>query len=88
MECVTTEEALRLIDAAGLKDTVMDEVTGRIKMHLADRIRRRTDAAGETDISDMQADVIVYSNEYGILGMSKGAEEWFTLLAQEQERRI
>ena len=88
MECVTTEEALRLIDAAGLKDAVMDEVTGRIKLHLADRIRRRTDAAGATDISDMQADVIVYSNEYGILGMSKGAEEWFTLLAQEQERRI
>lgn len=83
MECVTTEEALRLIDDAGIKDAVMTEVTKRIEMHLADRIRRRMDAAVT---KDMQADVIVYSNEYGILGMSRGAEEWFTLLAQEQER--
>ncbi len=44
--------------------------------------------AGGVDEEDMKADVIVYSNEYGILGMSEGAEEWFTLLAQEQERRI
>ncbi len=88
MECVTTEEALRLIDAAGLKDAVMNEVTKRIEMHLADRVRRRTDAISAGDLPDMQADVIVYSNEYGILGMSKGAEEWFTLLAQEQEHRI
>lgn len=88
MECVTTEEALRLIDAAGLKDAVMNEVTKRIEIHLADRVRRRTDATGVGDQPDMQADVIVYSNEHGILGMSKGAEEWFTLLAQEQEHRI
>ena len=88
MECVTTEEALRLIDAAGLKDAVMNEVTKRIEIHLADRVRRRTDAISAGDLPDMQADVIVYSNEYGILGMSKGAEEWFTLLAQEQEHRI
>lgn len=88
MDCVTTEEALRLIDEAGLKEAVMNEAIGRIEAHLSDRIRRRIDVAGGVDKEDMKADVIMYSNEYGILGMSEGAEEWFTLLAQEQERRI
>lgn len=87
MECVNTEEAIRLIDAAGLKEQVMSEAVKRIGDHLSDRIRRRTDDKAGPVSEDMQADVIVYSNDHGILGMSEGAEEWFTLLAQEQARQ-
>lgn len=88
MGCVTTEEALRFIDTAGLLKPVMDEVVRRIEDHLTDRIRRRPDNRAGSDTADMQADTIVYSNEYGILGMSEGVEEWFTLLAREQEQQI
>ncbi len=89
MECVNTEEALRFLKQAGLIRPVMDEVVKRIEAHLADRIRRRTDpgdgCSGPED--DLHPDVVIYSNEYGILGMSKGADEWFTLLGQEQEQQ-
>ena len=88
MECVNTEEALRFLSTAGLMKPVMEDVVRRIEAHLPDRIRRKTDlgdgVSGPKD--DTQADVVLYSNEYGILGMSKGAEEWFTLLGQEQEQ--
>ena len=36
----------------------------------------------------MQVDCIMYSNEFGELAKSRGAEEWFTLLGQEQEQQI
>ncbi|MBR4719910.1 MAG: cobalamin biosynthesis protein CbiD [Lachnospiraceae bacterium] len=88
MECVNTEEALNLIDKAGLLKPVMDEVIKRIEDHLADRIRRRTDIKDGSCSKDMQACVVVYSNEYGILGMSEGVKEWFTLLEQEQAQQI
>jgi cobalt-precorrin-5B (C1)-methyltransferase len=87
MGCVTTEEALRLLNAGGLLKTVMAEVLKRIEDHIADRIRRQTDIKNETGQDDMHADVIIYSNEFGILGMSEGVREWFTLLAREQERQ-
>ena len=83
MECVNTEEALRFLSMAGLMKPVMEDVVHRIETHLADR-NLGDGVSGPKD--DMQADVVIYSNEYGILGMSKGAEEWFTLLGQEQEQ--
>ena len=87
MECVNTEEALRLLKTAGLIKPVTDEVVKRIEDHLADRIRRRRSAGDRDERDDMRPEVIVYSNEHGILGMSKGVEEWFTLLGREQEQQ-
>ena len=36
----------------------------------------------------MQIDCIMYANEFGELAKSKGAEQWFTLLVQEQGQPI
>jgi cobalt-precorrin-5B (C1)-methyltransferase len=33
---------------------------------------------------NLQIDCIIYANEFGELAKSKGVEEWFTLLGQEQ----
>ncbi len=89
MACVTTEEAIRLIYEAGILDPVMREVTDRIIYHLNDRINRMVSDEAGAGISDvMSVDAVLYNYTYGILGESKGAEEWFTLLAQEQEPQI
>ena len=36
----------------------------------------------------MQVECLMYANEFGELAESEGVEEWFTLLAQEQEQQI
>ena len=36
----------------------------------------------------MQVECLMYANEFGELAKSEGVEEWFTLLAQEQEQQI
>ena len=36
----------------------------------------------------LQIDCIMYANEFGELAKSRGAEQWFTLLEQEQEQQI
>lgn len=89
MECVTTEEAVRLLHECGKLDCVMEEVTDRVLYHLNDRIKRDYKGAlDESDNEELGIDTLIYNNEYGILGKSKGVKEWFTLLAQERERKI
>ena len=77
MECVTTEEAVRILKECGLQQTVMDYTMERICYYLQKRAKQK-----------IEIDCIMYANEFGELAKSKGAEEWFTLLGQEQEQRI
>ena len=62
--CVTTEEALAFIDAEGKKEDVMEDIMKKIDFYLKKR------AAGRLQIA-----CIVYSNAYGLLGMTGKAEE-------------
>lgn len=73
MECVTTEEAVRILDKCGKRQEVMNYAMDRISYYLNKR------AEGK-----LQMDCIMFSNELGELAKSKEAEKWFTLLAQEQ----
>lgn len=73
LECVTTEEAVSVIEESGKLRQVMEEIAERICYYMENR------AGG-----NMKMDCILFSNEYGELVKSKGAEEWFTLLEQEQ----
>ncbi len=77
MECVTTEEAVRILKECGLHQPVMDYTMERICYYLQKRAKQK-----------LGIDCIMYANEFGELAKSKGAEEWFTLLGQEQEQRI
>ena len=65
LQCVTTEEAVRKLDACGKKDAVMQDLLSKIMFYLNKR------AAGK-----MQIEVILYSNEFGELAKSAGAEKF------------
>ena len=77
LACVTTEEAVRILETTGKRKVVMEDAMEHICYHLNKR------AMGK-----MQIDCIMYANEFGELAKSKGAEQWFTLLAQEQGQPI
>lgn len=74
-DCVTTEEAVRILQEAGKKQEVMDYAMERICYYLNKRAGGR-----------MQIDAVMYANEFGELAKSKEAAAWFTLLEQEQEQ--
>lgn len=65
LSCVTTEEAVRILDSCGKKDAVMAALVEKIMFYVNKR------SAGK-----MQIEVILYSNEFGELGKSAGAEQF------------
>lgn len=75
LNCVTTEEAVRILRECGKQKQVMEYAMERISYYLNKRAK-----------GTMQIDCIMYANEFGELAKSEGVAEWFTLLAQEQER--
>ena len=77
LECATTEEAVRILGECGKRKRIMDYAMERIFYYLNKRAKGK-----------MQVDCIMYANEFGELAKSEGVAEWFTLLAQEQERQI
>lgn len=77
LECVNTEEAIRILDESGRRQTVMDYAMERICYYLDKRAKGR-----------LKLDCILYAKEFGELSKSKEAEAWFTLLEREQAQRI
>lgn len=77
LECVTTEEALRVLRESGKLRQVMECAVERICFYLERR------GGGK-----LRIDCILYANEFGELARSGGVEEWFTLLERDVERRI
>jgi cobalt-precorrin-5B (C1)-methyltransferase len=73
LDCVTTEEAVAILQESGKLQEVMDMVAERICYYMEKRAK-----------GNLQIDCIIYANEFGELAKSKGVEEWFTLLGQEQ----
>ena len=77
LDCVATEEAVRLLREAGKQQEVMDYAMERIMFYLNKRAGGR-----------MQIDCIMYDNTFGELAKSKEADRWFTLLEREREPQI
>ena len=75
LDCVTTEEAIPMIEESGKLHQIMDRIAERICYYMETR------SGGK-----LKTDCILYANGFGELAKSKGAEEWFTLLGQEQGR--
>lgn len=75
LQCVTTEEALRKLDACGKKEAVMQELLKKICFYM----NKRT--AGK-----MQIEVIMYSNDFGELAKSDGAESFLNSLKQDGQK--
>ncbi|MCM1175623.1 MAG: cobalt-precorrin-5B (C(1))-methyltransferase CbiD [Blautia sp.] len=77
LECVTTEEALPLLQESGKLQRVMERVAERVCFYMENR------AGG-----GIKASCLLYANGFGELARCGEVEEWFTLLAREQARRI
>lgn len=77
LECVTTEEAVSVIEESGKLQQIMERIAERVCYYMEKRA-----------VGKLKADCILFSNEYGELAKSRGAGEWFILLGQEQARQI
>ena len=64
LDCATTEAALQLLEKENLLETVMSGITDKIKSCLNKR----------SDFS-LRTECILFSNEFGELGRTEGAEE-------------
>ena len=76
-DCVTTEDAIGILEQSGQLKEMMTDVVERICYYLEKRAKGK-----------LKIDCIVYTNEFGELAKSKEVEQWFTLLEQEQEQSI
>ena len=65
LDCVTTKEAVRILNTCGKKDAVMSDLVEKIMFYLNKR------GAGK-----IQIEVILYSNEFGELGKSTHAKQY------------
>lgn len=71
-ESVMTDDMLAILDAAGLREQVMESVMRKIERNIEDR------RFGQTSTG-----VIVFSKEYGVLGMTSEAEKLLDLIRKE-----
>lgn len=77
LDCISTEEAVRILKESGNLSPVMDLAMEQIMFHLRKRAKDK-----------LEIDCMMYATEFGELAKSEEAESWFTLLAQEQEQQI
>ena len=73
MEAVTTEEAVRLLEEAGILPVTMKEVVERIRRHMSEWAKGK-----------IHLEVVIFSTGYGLLGMSRGAGELIELLRGQE----
>jgi len=71
LECVSCDEALRIIDAAGLKEATLQRVTARAAFNLRHR-------AGE----GMAVGAILFSNQFGILSETDNARSLLNIIME------
>lgn len=71
LDCVSTEEAYAVMQEAHMADECMRYIMDRIAYHLKARAR------------EMKTECIMYSNMYGLLGQTGGAQ---TMLIRERDR--
>ncbi len=64
MGCVTTDEAIEILEANGIREATMEEVLLRIMNHLNHRVR-----------NEIKMGVILFSNQHGVLAKTKNVEE-------------
>ncbi len=64
MDCATTDACLEVLDDAGLRDAVLASLLASIQAHLD----RRSGSA-------MKTGAVLFSNRYGLLGMTEKAKE-------------
>lgn len=64
LDCISTEEAVRILEQAGIREAVMERILERILFYLAQRVKE-----------EIRVECILYANEFGELAKSAGAEQ-------------
>lgn len=75
--CATTDDALSLLRGCGLLSPAMDILTDRIRYHM----RRRTE-------NRIQIETVLFSNQYGLLAQSDGAQGMIDTLLSDRKESI
>lgn len=75
MESITTDEALSILDEAGVKEAVMGRIMERIYYHVKERVKGR-----------LSVEAVTFSREWGILGKTEGADGLLAKIRKEQEK--
>ena len=63
MDCITTDDALDVLEQAGLLEETLSSILRKIDFHLKARSH-----------GDYQVEAVIFSNKRGLLGMTAGAE--------------
>lgn len=74
--CITTDEAVTLCKAAGILEQVMTILLQRIDHHLQKRI-----------YEGIRIGAVVFSNQHGLLGMTKDAPELISIIKADQNNK-
>lgn len=64
LDCISTEEAVRILEQAGIREAVMERILEKILFYLAQRVK-----------GEIRVECILYANEFGELAKSAGAEQ-------------
>ena len=64
LETITTEEAMEIIRMHGLQDAVMEQMAEKVHQYMQHRVE-----------GAIQTEAILFSNRFGYLGETKGAEK-------------
>lgn len=75
MNCVTTDEAVAVCKEAGLSEQVMAILMKKIEFHLKKRI-----------YEGIRIGAVVFSNQYGLLGMTEEAEWLLPVIRERSEK--
>lgn len=74
LKTITTEEAVELLEEAGMTEPVMEQVLERITFYLQNRCR-----------GELQTEVILFSGSRGLLGQTPGAKELLERFLRKEE---
>ena len=77
LDCISTEDAMNRIQKENLLEPVMEQVMEKIADHLNHRA-----------MGSVQIECMVYSNEIGLLGKTKGAQSLLEKLKKQQEENV
>ena len=73
MSCVSTDDALELLEPEGMIEPTMDLLIPKIEFHMNHRVR-----------GNIEVGAIVFSSEYGTLGMTPSAESLLKKVGERQ----
>lgn len=76
MECISTDEAVRILTEAGCLERTMEGIVEKVEFHITKRCEEQ-----------VLIGAVLFSNVYGILGQTTKAEEILKILAEHESRK-